>query len=498
MMRASGKTVHRWARCGVAALGAVTLALVLTSSAYSDERAGGPVSAADSAAASLSDVRATEGSLIYEPELRPDGQRHINTPRMIEALSRLNVNTYVFPVTPVATNWPDLRTEFLPAARAADIDVWVLIYPPTQPACCSAPYNTNYTRWAEEIAEASAAHSNLTAWTIDDFAYDLRTFTPTQVRRLQSIAKAINPALALVPTVYFPQITSSFATTYGPLVDGVKLPFRDDPDANTSWTWNLAYQVRTASARLTPHGASLFLMPYAHPLSTALQKPTVHYVQTLTGRAMALMREGKIGGIVQYKLPLVVHHASWERPAEDNLARTGNGRLSFVVQADTPTRAGDWCAASQRFAPDPSATAYAVSFWHRDTRGPGGTYTGYHMKQLLVDGKVLWQRDVKADPADVWQRTTVDLTAALAGRSSAKIEWRLYEAKSVGDNWVDASVDDVAATGFTLASPDIESPDTWIAGLARQGTAMYCSAQVYRQHYGEEAGAAIATLYAAS
>jgi hypothetical protein len=53
-------------------------------------------------------------------------------------------------------------------ARAAGIDVWVLIYPPTQPACCSAPYGTDYTRWVEEIGKASAANPNLTAWTIDD------------------------------------------------------------------------------------------------------------------------------------------------------------------------------------------------------------------------------------------------------------------------------------------------------------------------------------------
>jgi hypothetical protein len=71
----------------------------------------------------------------------------------------------------------------------------------------------------------------------------------------------------------------------------------------------------------------------------------------------------------------------------------------------------------------------------------------------------------------------------------------LDEPKSVGDNGIDASVDDVEATGFTLAGAGVESASRWTPGLARQGTTMYCSAQVYRQHYGEETGAAIAALY---
>jgi hypothetical protein len=75
------------------ALVVLTLLLAVVTAAYGDDEPAGGV------AVSLRDVRATEGSLIYEPELRPDGQRHINTPRMVEVLSRLNVNTYVFPVT---------------------------------------------------------------------------------------------------------------------------------------------------------------------------------------------------------------------------------------------------------------------------------------------------------------------------------------------------------------------------------------------------------------
>jgi hypothetical protein len=44
----------------------------------------------------------------------------------------------------------------------------------------------------------------------------------------------------------------------------------------------------------------------------------------------------------------------------------------------------------------------------------------------------------------------------------------------------------VEATGFTLAGASVESASSWTPGLARQGTTMYSSAQVYRQHYGEE------------
>ncbi|WP_238500338.1 hypothetical protein [Streptosporangium sp. KLBMP 9127] len=438
-------------------------------------------------------VVGTAGNLMREVEPRADGIKHVDTKGLISGLQALNANTYVYPMAGDNVHWEDLRNEFLPAAADAGINVWVLVYSPSQAVCCvSRPYKHDYVAWARELATLSKSHPNLVAWTVDDYGYDLKTFTPAYVKEMRAAARAINPSLKFVPTVYYSQFTDAFIAEQIPLLDGVIFPFRDEPHRDTSWTWSLSYQVKQLTTRLPD--TDVYLMPYAHPLSHAAQKPTVAYVEAVTKKALEHVRTGELAGVVQYKLPFLSRDSGWTRPATDNLARTGNGQLSFVVQADTATKAGMWCSASRPVQITPGATKRTVSFWHRDNRGSTSP-AGYHMKQLLLNGKVVWERDVAADNY-AWGQATIDLTAKLAGSTSATLQWRLYERKGVGNNFVDVRVDDIVATGLQLSDPGVENAATWTSGLARQGGPVYCSAQVYHQNYGADLGARITKLYA--
>ncbi|TYB54177.1 hypothetical protein FXF51_48300 [Nonomuraea sp. PA05] len=437
----------------------------------------------------------TAGNLMREEQPRADGIRHVDTKAIIAGLKALNANTYVYPMAGDNVHWTDLRDEFLPAAAAAGIDVWVLVYSPSQQGCCvSRPYKHDYVAWSREIATLAKAHPNLAGWTVDDYAYDLKTFTPAYVGQMRSAAKAIAPALRFVPTVYYAQFTDAFVAEQIPLVDGVVFPFRDEPYRDTSWPWSLSYQVRELSKRLP--GTEIYLMPYAYPLSHAAQKPTVSYVEAVTKKAVEHVRGGELAGVLQYKLPFVSRDQAWTRPAADNLARTGDGRLSFVVQQQTATKAGMSCGATRKAVLVSGAARRVVSFWHRDARGPSHP-AGYHAKQLLLNGKVVWERDVTADAADTWVRATVDLTAKLNGATSATLQWRLYERKGVSDYFIDVSVDDIALTGMTMSDPGAENAAVWTPALARTGGAVYCSAQVYHENYGADLGARIAKLYTA-
>ncbi|KAB8191598.1 hypothetical protein FH608_030585 [Nonomuraea phyllanthi] len=439
-------------------------------------------------------VVGTEGNLSREAEPRADGIRHTDTKAMISALTSLNANTYVYPMAGDNVQWEDLREEFLSAAAKAGIDVWVMVYAPSQSTCCvSRPYRHDYVTWAREIATLSRSHPNLKGWTVDDFALDLATFTPAYVGQMQAAARAVNPALKFVPTVYYSQFTDAFITQHVPLLDGVIFPYRDSPHRDTSWTWNLSYEIDRLAERLP--GTDIYVMPYAHPLSHAAQKPTVAYVETVTRTAMRHLREGDIAGIIQYKLPLLEREAQWTRPATDNLARTGDGRLSFVVQDRTVTKAGTWCGAIRTVRPASGATRYTVSFWHRDNRGSSSP-AGYHKKQLLLNDRLVWQQDVTADPDGEWRKATVDLTSKLAGATSARLQWRLYELKGVSNYFVDVSVDDIALTGLQMSDPGVEDAGTWTPGLSRKGGPVYCSPQVYHQNYGADLGARIARWYA--
>jgi len=50
------------------------------------------------------------------------------------------------------------------------------------------------------------------------------------VRQMQAKAKAINPRLAFLPLMYFPEITPSFVTDYKDVVDGVVVAYPQDRD----------------------------------------------------------------------------------------------------------------------------------------------------------------------------------------------------------------------------------------------------------------------------
>ncbi|GAA2793377.1 hypothetical protein [Nonomuraea dietziae] len=335
-------------------------------------------------------VVGTAGNLVREVEPRADGIRHVDTKAMIPALKALNVNTYVYPMAGDHHHWDDLHREFLPAAADAGIDVWVLVNAPSQATCCvSRPYEHDYVAWARELATLSKSHPNLIGWTVDDYSFDLQTFTPAYVQQMRAASKAINPSLKFIPIVYYLHFTDAFVAEQAPLLDGVIFPFWDDPVRDTSWSWSLSSQVKQIARRL-PY-TDVYLMPYAYPLSHAAQKPTVAYVEAVTRKALEHVGTAELAGVVQYKLPYMSRSSGWTRPATDNLARTGNGRLSFVVEADMATRAGMSCTAIRKVGLTSGAARHAVSFWHRDTRGSGDR-GGYHVKQLLLNGQVVWQR----------------------------------------------------------------------------------------------------------
>jgi hypothetical protein len=167
----------------------------------------------------------------YDAELRrPDGR--VDTEAMLQRLKDLHVTTYYWLILHAATDWDDLQL-FLPKAAKAHIDVWVYIVPPTEgpphyPA--SEPFRLDYSRWAEEIAGLSLEHHNLTGWIIDDFYANHKLFTPEYTRQLRERAKAINPQLAFLPLMYFPEISPDFVESYRDAIDGVVVAYPQDRD----------------------------------------------------------------------------------------------------------------------------------------------------------------------------------------------------------------------------------------------------------------------------
>lgn len=155
----------------------------------------------------------------------------VDIDRLLKELSALEARTYNWLIWHAATDWDDLQA-FLPRARERGIEVWVSLVPPSESPPLtrnfSEPFRLDYGRWAVEIAKLSVVHPNLVAWSIDDFAHNLKVYTPEQARRMIEAARAINPRLAFVPCVYFRQCTPAFAQSFSGLFDGILFPYRND------------------------------------------------------------------------------------------------------------------------------------------------------------------------------------------------------------------------------------------------------------------------------
>ena len=157
----------------------------------------------------------------------PNGR--VDADAMVRRLKELGVNTYYWLVAPWST-WDDLKL-FLPKAEKAGIDVWVYLVPPSEsPPEAVPPFRLDYVAWGEGIARLSLEYPNLTAWVIDDFYGNRSFFTPASMREIRARSKAINPRLAFLPLMYFPELQPKFLEDYRSVIDGAVVAYLEDRD----------------------------------------------------------------------------------------------------------------------------------------------------------------------------------------------------------------------------------------------------------------------------
>jgi hypothetical protein len=347
----------------------------------------------------------------YDAELRrPDGR--VDTEAMTQRLKDLGITTYYWLIAHAATDWEDLQL-FLPKAAQAHIQVWVYLVPPSESApregnLYPEPFRLDYLRWAEEIGRLSLQHTNLTGWVIDDFYENHQLFTPAYVGEMQKRAKRLNPRLAFLPLMYFGEINRRFVEDYRKVIDGVVVAYPQGRD-----------EIEDAWAIL------------------------------------------------------------------NDLALANPGELSFPNY--TPSQLGDFVMASttaavvsDRSADVSSASAARTQTGGRDIRAPmnsrqrlrfrerddyTGPTAGYHFKQLLLDGVVVWEQDV-AGGTNAWQDVSLDISDQLRGKTHVTVAFRLLDKQGVGNFGVRWQLADLRADGLQLGA-NLSEPQKWEA--ARQG-----------------------------
>lgn len=166
------------------------------------------------------------GTYAHPPRLE---NGRVDNAMLLKQLKDLNANTYNWLIWTSDKDWDDLQL-FLPIAKKNKITIWVTVVPPTESKprakWDSEPFKQDYIKWASEIALLSKKYSNITAFSIDDFAHNLNVYTPSFMEDMYKTIKHINPRLDFVPCLYYRQITKSFSEKYTTYLDGVLFPYR--------------------------------------------------------------------------------------------------------------------------------------------------------------------------------------------------------------------------------------------------------------------------------
>ena len=336
---------------------------------------------------------------LREATNRADGYDHVDTPALIQKLQAGNIKTYAFLVHSVPSDWDDFRLEFLPAAQAAHLNVWLYLTPPSETS--PVPYTSNYVAWATAAAQLAQTYPGLQGLAIDDFNGNESFFTPAYVSNLVAAATAISPNFVFLPVNYdfthngissylTSDICPAFANAYGPFCGGVIFPY-------LNWT------------NKDDYSDELFQI----------------------SNNAAIMQ----GEVCQF----VVNFPSGLR----SLA----GDFSALVQIITN-------AAGFPNVPYPFPLRVFDDY--------NGATTGYHQLQVLVDGVVVWSRDVSGTNGVL--DLSLDLQAQLQGKTSATLTARVYDAKAVSNFHVLAALNLPAGNWTKVESGSFTGTGTYYPG----------------------------------
>lgn len=436
----------------------------------------------------------TSGGEAREKTPRADGYYHIDTPKTIARLKAMHANNYNYLIWNSPSDWDDLRNELMPAAQKAGIGIWVYLVPPPESGHKkSFPYQTDYVKWAEELAKLSVRYPLLQAWVMDDFTFDQKFFTPEYVGRMQATARAINPKLRFFPVLQFTALTDAWMKAYGPVIDGVIAPFINMPYLETQRTTLFEEQITKAADALRPSGKPLYIMAYVGRHLRSPLEPSPAYVKELLELSFKAMDDGRLAGVISYGTPMEDHPGA----TSSNAALDGNARLSLSL-APVHVVKDEWAQATQTVKVAPDAPVYWLSFWHKDRLGRGDP-AGRVVKEVLIDDVVVWHQDANDDPADTWMEGgslegPVNVTAELKGKREAKLTFRILSLSDFTEMGVDVGFDRLKGTGLTIADPGFETGEGW--QLSDSGQALMAGIDRYDPDLHKKVFEAVASEFA--
>jgi hypothetical protein len=307
---------------------------------------------------------------LREAAPRADGYVHVDTPALIAKLIAGHITTYAYLCLHSPSDWNDFRLEFMPAAQAAGINVWLYLAPPTEVGSGYVPYGYNYVSWASAAGQLAQTYPNLTGLAIDDFDSNEGTFTPSYVNSMMAAAHTYSPGMAFLPVNYDAShddnigktISTTFVNAYGPYISGVIFPYLN---------WANYGDCSGEAANIAKNAGILGNIPLIAMIydnGYGSWFPTTGYVTEANNIAYACVLAGTArGGIIQYKLdksqtstqfPIIQSlYNQWEMPPTYNFQNFGD------FDGDGLTDYALWIPSTGMFNVRSSKSAGTVTSW---------------------------------------------------------------------------------------------------------------------------------------
>lgn len=319
----------------------------------------------------------------------------------VNELSARHINTFAFLIN--GTKEWNAFPALLTAAAAKGINVWAYIRPPSESSCsysvpvgqrtpCYPPYQWDYKGWANGVATLTSSHPNLTGMLIDDFGGN-------------TAEAAVGYSFAFSQT-YVAQMMAGARS----IAPSLKL-------------YTIMYWTDIASRAVQyKEEVDGYVYAYNHDPTPNTQQTDTAESQTRTVASMT-----KCHG--------------------------GSGCLELMFPTGQVSTAGAYGGVSQQISVT-AAASHTLTF-SAASMNFAGQPAGYQYLQVLIDGAVVWQRDVTAGSG--WNTYSVDASAALAGKTSATLTLRLYHRNAVNSYFGGGWFDDVSGTNLTVSNGNFEN-----------------------------------------
>jgi len=122
----------------------------------------------------------------------------------------------------------------------------------------------------------------------------------------------------------------------------------------------------------------------------------------------------------------------------------------------TPSRPGDFASLSQS-AKVLNPNGVTISFHYEDDYD--GPTAGYHVMQLLVDGKLAWSEDVAGHDDGT---ALVNLREYVGNKPQVRITLGVFDLKGVSQYGVEVAFRDLRVTGLEMHNVDLGSAPGWL------------------------------------